>query len=140
MAADPIAAIVALLAADADVAALVGARVFGGELPAAEAEHMPRPAIVVSPTPGGPFAAGSTAEIDLQAVDLLAYGETPYEAGRVMRAAAAALDGAARVVSEGALIHWARPAGGPAAQREPEVAWPVSVRPYEILYAVPAAA
>jgi hypothetical protein len=53
--ADPIAGLVALLLADAGVAALAGVRVFGGELPKAEAQFMPRAALVVAPS-GGDFA------------------------------------------------------------------------------------
>lgn len=136
MTADPIAAVVALLEADADVAALVGTRVYGGELPAGEADSMPRAAIVVMPTDGPSFAAESTVEHDTQRMDILAYGKTGHEAARVRAAAAAALTAALRVVSGGVLIHWVKSAGGFSSQREPDVGWPVAAQSWDVFFAL----
>ena len=89
-AADPIAGLVALLAADAGVAALAGARVFGGEIPPEETGSMPRTALVVAPSGGISLTGGSYVEHDTSRVDLFGYGATQREASKVLAAGALA--------------------------------------------------
>src|SRR5690606_40866266 len=92
---DLLAALSALLKADPAVTALIGtganARVFAGELRAAQTVHMPRTAIVLSLS-GGPSLTGrSFVEADTQRVDLFAYGASLREAEQLRFAASAAM-------------------------------------------------
>jgi len=134
--ADLMAALVALLKADASIAALVGARVFGGELPPAETRHMPRQAIVIQPSGGISLTAGSYAEHDTQRVDVFGYGRTPKEAAELVATAALALRRVQRGVWAGVLIHWARSAGGFSARRDPDAAWPRAFQSFQVFHAL----
>lgn len=137
MSADVIAGLVQVLKDDPAVAALAGARVFGLELPPTEAKAMPRKAIVLRASGGASLAAGATVEHDSQRVDLMAYGETPFEAARLRRTAADAFKGLQRQVSAGTLIHWVEPAGGFATERDPDAAWPLAFQSFQAFYAEP---
>lgn len=134
--ADPVAAVVELLKADAGTAAIAGTRVFGGELPADEAANMPRAAIVVAASGGTSLTAKSFAEFDTARVDLFAYGATPREAEQLADTAALALRRARRKVWAGTLIHWINPAGGSAGARDPDAAWPRVFRSFQLLHAL----
>lgn len=135
-AADPVAGVVAYLKADAGMAALLGTRVFGGELPADEAQFMPRKALVVKPSGGISLTAGSHAEHDTGRFDLFGFGETPHEAARVADAGALAMKRLRRSVWAGTLLHWAQSAGGASSGREPGTEWPRSFRSYQLFYAL----
>lgn len=80
---DPVAAIVALLRDDADVAALVGTRVFGVELPSSEAPSMPRAAVVISGSGGSGIGAGSYVPIGQPRMDVRCYGATHADAAEL---------------------------------------------------------
>ncbi|MFQ5775862.1 MAG: DUF3168 domain-containing protein [Kiloniellaceae bacterium] len=140
MSADPIAAVVAFLKADAGVAALAGTRVFGLELPAAEAANMPRKAVVLRASGGPSLAAGTYLDHDSQRIDLVSYGETPFEAERLRRAIFDALKPVARLVVNSTLVHWIEPAGGFATQRDPDAAWPSAFQSFQVFFAESAAA
>jgi hypothetical protein len=122
--ADPIAAVRALLAADADVAALLAARVFGGELPGAEAKLMPRAAIVVRPAGGTQSIGGEWQDFGDTRIDVRCYGATPREAYALWRTVHPVLKHLKRQVVDETMLHWARPAGGPIAMRDPDTEWP----------------
>lgn len=140
MNADPIAALVELMKADAGVAAVASTRVFGGELPAAEAASMPRGALVIVPAGGTSLTAGSDARHDTQRLDVMCYGATPYEAQRLRDAAHAALKPIRRAVASATLIHWVQPAGGFTTGRDRDAGWPVAAQSYQVFYAEQAAA
>ena len=140
MSADPIAALVAFLKADAGVIALAGTRVFGLELPATEAAPMPRKAVVLQASGGPSLAAGSYLEHDTQRVDAFSYGETPFEAQRLRRAVFDALKPLRRVVVTSTLLHWVEPAGGFATQRDPDADWPRAFQSFQVFFAEQAAA
>jgi hypothetical protein len=139
MSADPVAALVAYLKADAGVAALVGTRIFGLELPAAEASAMPRKAVVLQASGGAPLVGGYL-EHTAQRIDAFAYGETPYEAERVRRAVFDSLKQLRRAVAASTLIHWVEDAGGFSTQRDPDGGWPVSFQSFQTFFATAAAA
>ena len=134
--ADLIGGLVALLAADASIAALVAARVFGGELPAEEAEHMPRKALIVPPAGGISLTGGSYVEHDTSRVDLFGYGATQREANRVVDTAAIVMRRIQRSISAGVLIHWAQPAGGAMAGRDPTLGWPPAFQSFQVFHAL----
>ena len=135
-AADPVGALVALLLADATMIASLGTRVFGGELPQAEARHMPRRALVVRPSGGPSLTGGSNVEHDTLRLDLFAFGATPAEAGQVMHAAALRLKRVQREVWASTLLHWVQSAGGFASGREPDTDWPRVFQSFQTLYAM----
>lgn len=139
MSADVIAALVSFLKADAGVAALVGTRVFGLELPAAEAGSMPRKAVLLQASGGVSLTAGTFAEHDTQRIDAHAYGETPFEAARLRRAVKDALKPLRRQVVDQVLIHWVEPAGGWATLRDPDADWPDAFQSFQAFFAEPAA-
>lgn len=130
--ADLVSSLVALLQADAGVAAKAGAYVFGGELPAAVTPEMPRQALVVVPSGGTSLTGGSFLEHDAQRVDLFAYGATPSEAEALLRAGGLALRRTRRKIWAGILIHWAQSAGGFALARDPDAAWPRAFQSFQV--------
>ena len=125
---DPIAAVRAVLRADAAVAALVGDRVYGGELPRAAVDAMPRTAVVVSGA-GGPGGGGY---IDFAKVrlDVDCYGATPKEAWQLHLAVRTALKHLRRTVVKGVLLHSADVSADGSSGRDPDTDWPVTVSSY----------
>jgi len=126
--------VVAYLKTGPFVTALTGTRIFGGELPAAETAAMPRHAIVVRASGGSSLTGESTNQHDTQRLDVFAFGPTPREAARVMRAAAYHLRGLTRSVHGGVLLHWAVPASGSLAGREPETEWPRQFQSFQVMH------
>ena len=130
-------AIIGILKADGAVAALVGIRVFGDELPRSETdgrEGTGRKAVVVSPGGGSP-PSYTTATLPLEGarIDVFCYGETLYQAEVVRRTVYGALKGVQRVVQGDVLVHWVRPAGGAASGRDPNTNWPVKWNSWQYL-------
>ena len=132
--ADVIAAVVALLKADAGVSALAGTDVYGVEMPADAVARMPIDAIVVQPSGGVSLTEGSDAALDAQRIDIMAYAATPNEANALRRTAAWALTRTKRRVVANTLIHWVKKAGGFYAARERDGQWPQSFQSFQILY------
>ncbi len=139
MSEDIVAALVTFIKADGGVSALVGTRVFGLELPGAEAASMPRKAVVLKPSGGPSFASGSYSEHDTQRIDVFAYGETLFEATRVRTAVSDAFRALRRGKTGTTLIHWVEPAGGWASQRETKLEWPRAFQSFQAFYALEAA-
>lgn len=119
---DVIPAVIAYLKADSGVAALAGARVFGAEVPAREAQSMPRQALVVRYAGG--MGVRDDVPIQTPRLDVWAYGATPGEASALYLAAHGALRTLARAVHAGALLHSAIQGGGPISGRDPDTHWP----------------
>ncbi len=136
--ADIVTSIVDLLKADTGVAALCGTRVFGGELPPAEAKSMPRQAVVIQPSGGVPFQPGSLLNAQAQRFDVIGYGATPLEAATVRYAARVALVSVMRRLVSGLLIHWVQSAGGYLAGRDRDGQWPFAFQSFQILFSEPA--
>lgn len=134
--ADPVGVVVALLLADAQVAARVGTRGFGGELPAAETDDMPRAAFVVKASGGVAMNGQGFAEYDTQRVDLYAFGPTPAEAASLADLCALKLRRARRQVAAGTLVHWVQSAGGFSSGREPVTDWPRAWRSFQVCFAL----
>ena len=136
---DPVAAIVALLKADAGVSALVSTRVFGEELPQAQAADMPRKGVVIR-SAGGVSPVGGTLRHTGRRVDAICWGETPYEAGRINRAVFCALKEVRReriALDAGAvLIHWIEDASGPLSLRDADTSWPAVTQSFQIFHAM----
>ena len=126
--------VVAYLKTGASVTALSGTRIFGGELPAAEAEFMPRHAIVVRASGGASLTGESLLDHDTQRLDVFAFGPTPREAKRLMGRASRHLRKLTRSVHAGCLLHWANPASGSIAGREPVTEWPRQFQSFQVMH------
>ena len=139
MSEDIIGALVTFLKTSSDVTALVGDRVFGIELPGAEAASMPRKTVVLSPSGGVSLAAGSYMNHDTQRIDAFSYGETLFEADRLRRAVYDAFRVRRRGVTGTTLIHWIESAGGWVSQRDADEDWPRSWQSFQVYHALEAA-
>lgn len=129
-------AVVALLKANVDVAALVGTRVFGAELPEGEAENMPRKCIVLQSAAGGFGALMRTySKTANSRIDMRCYGETPFEAMKLYRTAHPVLKHLRRTVQGDVLIHAITPSIEASSLREPETLWPLAWASYNVLAA-----
>jgi len=122
--------LIEILIDDTDVAALVGTRVFGIELSRSETNSQPRKAIVLS-LAGGP-GSSDYVEQSQNTVDMLCYGETPFEAERVRRTAHPVLKQITRVIRAGVLIHSAISVGGPTTLRDRDTDWPISLETWQV--------
>lgn len=131
---DARAAIIAILTADVVVAAQVGTRVFGDELPQAETDNMPRKCVVVAPAGGTPpgFAQG-TLPLEAQTIDTLCYGATLYEAEEVRRAVYAAMVGIERVVKSSVMVHCAAVSGAVMEGRDGDAYWPYKLNGWTVI-------
>ena len=139
---DVVAAVRSYLLGVPEVAGLVGTDVYGAELPRGLVDAMPRKVLVLRPSGGvtaGPGVRDYTALMQPR-LDVLHYGETPYEALRLERAVRAALGTLDRVVAAQVLLHAAIPAGGPITFRDGETDWPLVVEAWTVLAATVAAA
>lgn len=132
-ASDPIEALVTLVAANAAVLALVGARVYGEELPAeATSGDQPQPSVVITGAGGIPAAVSAEMEVERMRVDVFTYASTPYAASQLAQTVYSALRSIKRERVGSTLIHWVRPAGGLIGQRDPDTRWPRVFKSYEV--------
>jgi len=127
--AEPLAAVRAFLLADADLAAIVGTRVFVGELPESEIEQMPRATVQLEP--GGGMGNANQLYGDPR-IDFYCYGDSPRVAWQVYRALHAALKDLQREVFAETLLHWARESAMGALGRDPEKDWPVTLNSWQV--------
>ncbi|MEL6485646.1 MAG: DUF3168 domain-containing protein [Pseudomonadota bacterium] len=132
--ADLEAGLVAYLAEQAAVTALVGARIYAGEMHPDETKNQPRPAIVLKSSGGVSLTGESRLDHDTQRIDVFAFGATPREAARVMRV----VDQALRTLERGTwalcVIHWVNRAGGSSQGREPGTEWPRHFQSYQAMH------
>jgi len=135
-----IAALMVYLRDNATIGDLVGARVFGVELPEAEAASMPRPCVVLKPSGGDSFAGRGTHRHETQRLDAFSYGETIFEAYKVSVAVYDALALLTRNRTGSTLIHWVNPAGGWTSNRDPDADWPMVFQSFQAFFALEAAA
>jgi ABC-type transport system substrate-binding protein len=131
---DPISAVVAFLAADTDLAALVSTRVFGAELDPSENANMPRNAVVVKPVPAAGMLVGYMA-LGTNNYDVWCFGADPYQAGQVRLAVYEALKLLNREIANNTLLHWAQESGGAVSFRDPDTDWPVQLQTFQVLAA-----
>ena len=120
------------------VAAQVGERVFGEDLPREEADAMPRAAVVVKSAGGSGLEDGSFADLTRYAVDVWSYGATPTGAHTVRRAAFGALKALDRAVvalgdGSSVLLHSATRTVGPRVILDPETKWPAVIESFDLL-------
>jgi len=138
--ADIIQALRAHLLADTNVAAEVGAHVYGDALPRAAVAAMPQAALVIELSGGVSLAAGTWSQHDTQRVDVIAWGTTPERAAHLAALARRSLAAIRRQLIGSVLVHWAEPAGGASKARDPDGRWAIVRRPYQIFHATEEAA
>jgi hypothetical protein len=126
---DPISTLVSVLQADAAVSALVGTRVFGGELDDATKALMPTEAVVVVPSGGASNLGGGYLPFNDGRFDVICYGTSPFDAYGVWDVVVPALT---RMQKTGR-VYWARLAGGPLSFRDPATDWPVARGSFQAL-------
>ena len=130
---DVVAALVAFLAADADIATASGGRIFGAEVPEAEVSEMPRECVVIRPSGGVGTYGRAWQEYGDARYDVHCYGPTPEDAGDLWRAVHPALKNLTREVHAEVLLHWAREAGGPMSLRDRDLGWPYTFGAWQVL-------
>lgn len=136
---DPIKGVIEWLRLDEDVAALAASRVYFGRLPDNEKPNMPRPLVTVQAAGGG-FLGGGYQDYGDRRLDVDCYGSSDYQAWLVHLAVRGALKHLRRQVSEGVLLHWARPSSEGIQGRDPETDWPVVFASFQLLASEVAAA
>ncbi len=122
---DVLPALITYLGSISDMADLVSARIYGGEIPDSEIENMPRKLTVLRYA-GGPESFRSD-PVQRQRIDVFSYGETYFEAGRVDRTVADAWHDLTRVDVSNVLIHSVG-YGGAQQLKEPDTGWPYLLR------------
>ena len=119
---------------------LAGGRVFGGEIPMREAQHMPRAALLIQPSGGPSLAGASGADADTQRIDLFAFGEALPDCAMLLGLAVGTLKTIERAVvatpSGEVLIHSVTSAGGFSLARDPVTQWPRAFQSLSVLHAL----
>jgi len=133
MSADSMKALVAIMQADTALTALLGTRVFGGDLPRAEVPSMPRKCMVLKYAGGSPNS--DYVELTEFRIDMMCYGETPFDADQVRRAGHDVMKILSRKVQSNVLIHRANHSGGPISLRDRDTEWPLVLNSYDVLAA-----
>lgn len=133
---DPVGALREILGADPVIAAMVGADLFGGELPTEAVARLPRAMVLVQASGGISLTGGSDAEHDTQRIDVTCYGKTAREADVLRQNCALTLRRVRRQVAAGTLIHSINPAGGGLPGRERDGGWPFAMQPFQIFHAL----
>lgn len=123
-----------------DIFALVGgddpsvdtARVFGIEVPKAEAISMPRKCITVRQSGLGGQVRGFV-RLQQTLIDVSCYGETPYEAELLRLEVNRFLKDFRRRMSQGFLLHSFNLVNGPTHLREQQTEWPYVLETWRCL-------
>ena len=126
------------IAAQSEVSALVGTRVFVNRLPRAtiEAEDTfnPRKMLVLRQAGGAPKA--DLLPTDDSTITVLCYGENDLEADSVRRAVWKLFVFLDRVLQDTVLIYHINPAGGPVPLVDPDIVWPAVAQNFSLKAAV----
>lgn len=139
---DLLAAVLDVLAQDADVAdqvtglvdGLPVVRVYGEELPGTEVPDQPRRAVVVKRIPG-PDPIGGYVELQREGLEVWCYAETPADAAALAAVVQPVLKQARRQLRAGTLLHSVVQIGTPRFLRDPDTGWPAMVTPWTALAA-----
>jgi hypothetical protein len=122
---DPIGAVISYLNSQPGIINLVESRVYGLELPKADAENMPQQSIVINPAGG--IGQASFIETFKIRLDFFCYGETPYDAWRVYLALHIVLKQMDRNVTASTLLLSFIHSAGPFPSRNTLAEWPVII-------------
>jgi hypothetical protein len=118
---DALAAVCNYLLSHSDVTDQVDQRVFGGELPEREIEHMPQKAVVVQYDGG--LVVASCLPLSSPRFNIFSYGRSYYEAGEVDRAVYSVLKNLTRTRVGEALLYSVTINSGPFMARDDKTDW-----------------
>lgn len=133
------------LLTDSDLTGLVGTDIFDRELPAGEEADMPASKLVVNPVGGSEIQNRSMVRVGDINVDLQCYGDTPYNADKVARAAYQAMKHLGTAAHDDAdenstQLKSAYPIAGPISLRDQDNGWPLTVYTFKLIAGETAAA
>ena len=139
MAANPVAAVVELLKADAEVERLTDGRVWAAELPESENQSMPRAAVVINAEGGRGSGAGarSYAPWANVRIDVYCYGETRYAADELDWAVYGVLTQVRRTEIAETLVHDLVSTAGPLSDRASDTDWPYTLSSFDVAVGLP---
>lgn len=122
------------LEADATVAALVGTKIYGGELPNSEVANMPQDCVVIHLAGGGaaPRIGASTIPISRPRYDFKCYGQTVLTAMQLYAAVHSALRCLTQQVINNTVLYAAIMEAGPVNLRDADGQWPFVFAVYTI--------
>ena len=129
---DYINALCDVLKADAAVTALVGTRVYGGELPNADNVSMPRACITLTPA-GGIADRFGFVDLTEPRIDVRCFGATPNQSHAVYRAVHGVLKNMRRNVQGDTMLHSARIEASSQTLRDPDTEWPMTLSSWQVL-------
>ena len=130
---DVLKALRTLLLADSILATHVGTRIFGLELPKAEADSMPRKNVVLRLAGGLGVGARGFAYLHTVRIDVFNYGATPFESSEVWRASHDAMKAINRKVYNSTLLHSAEQSSGPIYLKDPDGDWSLVLESWSLL-------
>lgn len=135
VAVDTLGALIGYLRGLTTVSALAGARIYGAELPATEAAHMPRACVVLRHAGQGFGSWGMRRTgVGSQRFDVRCYGATPREAMLLSGVVTAAMKGLVRHADGATVLFDAAHTGGPFSLLEPDgLEWPFALTSYNVL-------
>lgn len=127
---NPLDGLGAILKADPDLAALVGASVFWPSLPRQTDPAMPAPAVVIRPAGGYMRYGGGTLPIGDPRVDTDCYGATLAQSWQVHLAVLTAFKRTIRATAGGVLVHSVTVSSGGVTSVDPDTQWPLTIASY----------
>lgn len=139
---DPVAALIAFLRADSNVAALVGTRVFAPELPRNQTGNMPQACIVIRPAGGG-FLGQAYEDYGDVRFDIDCYASddrNPHSGWTLYLAVYEALKHMRRSVQADVLLHWAKSSSKGITLRDPDTDWAYTASSWQVFVSEVAAA
>lgn len=119
---DGLGALVTYLKAQSAIISLIGTRVYGLEMPKADAASNPRKTIVI--TNAGGIGKDSDMDVFKWRLDFKCYGETPFEAEKVWRTLRPELRDLDRNVTSSTTLYNATHSAGPFYFRDQPTEWP----------------
>lgn len=119
------------IAQEPDIVAMTGTRIYGNEMPNAEATAMPRGLIVVNAA-GTARMARDRLNLGHKIFDVRCYGATMYLSSMLFLLVARRLKLLERVLVNGVLLYDATQITGRFTSREPDTDWPVSFGSFEV--------
>ena len=122
---DAVGALATYLKAQAAISSLLGTRVYGLEVPKADAVSMPRKCIVINNAGG----IGEASDLDVyqHRFDFLCYGETTFEAYETWRTLRTELRDLTKNVTSATTLYSAIHSAGPFSFRDQPTHWPVTL-------------
>jgi hypothetical protein len=146
--AEPLAAVCAYLAAQTEVASLVGVTptgltgvlagvptIFRPELPRGFDQLMPTAAVVVRRAGGYQLFGKDYRPVADPRLDIAAYGTTGMQANLIATAVVVAMKRLTTSVWQNTLLYWANVAGGPISSFEASTMWPMYLSSFQVMHA-----